>query len=421
MTLIKTSFLSLIATTVKILAGLSINKAVSVFVGPSGLAVIGQFQNIMQLSMTMAQGGINTGVTKYTAQYGVDGEQLIPLLATAARISLVCSLIVGLGLIIFSHFAAQQFLESAEFSYIFVLFGCTIVLFVINQLLLSIVNGLKEVKNFVLINVAQNTFSLFYTTLLVVYFGLDGALVALVTNQSIVLALVIWHLRNHAIVKLQTFKRKFDLAQAKKLFRYSAMAITTATAVPISHLVIRNYLGETLGWEKAGYWQAIWYISSMYLMVVTTTLGIYYLPRLSEINDKKKIVQELLAGYKLIMPVVMVMAVTIYLLKDFIIWLLFSPSFTPMRALFAWQLVGDVIKLAGWLLAYMMLAKAMTKLFILTELVFSGLFILLTFLFVNEFGLVGVTYAFALNYSLYLLVMIWCMRYRFFCYFSDPG
>ena len=70
----------------------------------------------------------------------------------------------------------------------------------------------------------------------------------------------------------------------------------------------------------------------------------------------------------------------------------------PMMELFTWQLVGDIIKISSWLLAYLMLAKAMTKIYIVTEVLFSLSFIILSILFINSFGLVGVTYAFTANY-----------------------
>jgi antigen flippase len=40
-------------------------------------------------------------------------------------------------------------------------------------------------------------------------------------------------------------------------------------------------------------------------------------------------------------------SLTVWLLRDFAIWLLFSDRFTAMRDLFAWQLVGDVLKGRG--------------------------------------------------------------------------
>ncbi|WP_127470646.1 O-antigen translocase [Thiomicrorhabdus aquaedulcis] len=410
MTLVKTSILSFIATAIKLLAGLVINKAVAVYIGPAGLAMVGQFQNFIQLVMTAAQGAINSGVTKYAAEYGKDNERIPILFSTASKISLVASVLVGVGIVVFSNYASLQFLKSENYGYIFVIFGFTIVLFVINNLLLSILNGLKEIKTWVIINIIQSIYGLIFTTLLIVYLGLDGALIALVTNQSVIFLIVLWMLRKHQVIKLENFKGAFDKPEAKKLGGFALMAITSAATVPVSHLIVRNYIGENLSWDDAGYWQAIWYISTMYLMVVTTTLSIYYLPKLSEITDKAVLRQELLHGYKIIMPIVIVMSLTIFLLKDFIIWLLFTEDFAPMRELFLWQLIGDVMKLAAWLIAYLMLAKAMTKTFIITEIAFSLSFVLLSIWFVDQYGLVGMSYSFAVNYSMYFFVMIWATK-----------
>jgi len=388
-------------------AALVINKAVAVYIGPAGLALIGQFQNFTQLVMTAAQGAINGGVTKYTAEYGKDDLRIPALFSTASKISLVSSVVVGTGIILFSKIASLEFLKTEEYSYIFVIFGFTIILFVVNGLLLSILNGLKEIKTWVIINIIQSIYSLIFTALLIVFLGLDGALIALVTNQSVIFLIVLWMLRKHKIIKLENFKGAFDKPEAKNLAGFSVMALTSAATIPVSHMIVRNYLGENLSWDQAGYWQAMWYISTMYLMVVTTTLSIYYLPRLSEITDKSELRKELWQGYKIIMPIVIAMSVTIFFLKDFIIWLLFTKEFEPMRELFLWQLVGDVVKLAAWLIAYLMLAKAMTKTFVSTEIVFSVSFVLLSIGLVDHFGLVGMSYAFAVNYSLYLVVMIW--------------
>lgn len=410
MTLIKTSILSFIATAIKILSGIVINKAIAIYIGPAGLALIGQFQNFTQLVMTVAQGAINSGVTKYTAEYGENDKRVSILFSTAGKISLFSSVVVGVGVILFSNYASLYFLKTESYTHIFVIFGFTLVLFVINNLLLSILNGLKEITTWVKINIIQSIYSLIFTTLLIFWLGLDGALIALVTNQSVVLLIVIWMLKNHPLINLENFRSNFDRVEAKKLAGFAAMAITSAATVPVSHLIIRNYIGGQLGWEAAGYWQAIWYISTMYLMVVTTTLGVYYLPKLSGITDKIELRKELLQGYKIIMPIVIVMSMGIFFLKDFIIWLLFSEDFKPTRELFLWQLIGDIFKLAAWLISYLMLAKAMTKTFIVTEIVFSVLFVVLSIFFVNRFGLIGMSYAFSVNYSVYFIVMIFVTK-----------
>ena len=63
MNLSQTSFLSLFATAIKMLSGFVINKTAAVYIGPSGIALIGQLQNVVQLVLTLGQGAINSGVT----------------------------------------------------------------------------------------------------------------------------------------------------------------------------------------------------------------------------------------------------------------------------------------------------------------------------------------------------------------------
>ncbi len=67
---------------------LGINKILAVYVGPAGYATLGQFQNAVQMISTLASGAINTGVTKYTAEYHEDDERQRAVWRTAGTIAL---------------------------------------------------------------------------------------------------------------------------------------------------------------------------------------------------------------------------------------------------------------------------------------------------------------------------------------------
>lgn len=412
MTLIKTSVLTGISTIIKVISAFVINKVIAIYVGPSGLAIVGQLQNFMELIVTFSNGAISNGIVKYTAEYQTI-EQKQKIFSSSIVISLVCSLIISIFLFGFSDYLSELILKDVQYSSVFIVFGVTVFLFALNTVLMSILNGQKEIKKYILVNIAGSIFSLFFTSFLIIQLNLMGALYALVTNQSIIFFVTLAFVIKSNWFRLEYFKQGLDKESLVKLSKYSLMAITSALTVPVSHLIIRNYIGENLGWDSAGYWQGIWYISTMYLMVITTSLSVYYLPRLSEIQDNTELKKEIFNGYKIIIPIVFFMSILIFLLKEYIILIAFSDKFMPMMELFAWQLIGDVIKIASWLLAYLMLAKAMTKVFIYTEIGFSVLFVLLSIYFINMFGLVGITYAFSLNYFLYLVVMIFIFRKRF--------
>src|SRR5690606_35891789 len=146
-------------------------------------------------------------------------------------------------------------------------------------------------------------------------------------------------------------------------------------------------------------------LSTVYLLLVTTTLGVYYLPRLSELNAIDEIKKEVYLGYKFIFPLAVLGGICVFILRDWIINLLFSPSFAPMQDLFLWQMMGDALKIGSWILAYLMLSKAMTKLYICTEIIFTVSLIALTYICTQVFGFEGVSIAHLINYGLYWIVI----------------
>ena len=103
------------------------------------------------------------------------------------------------------------------------------------------------------------------------------------------------------------------------------------------------------------------------------------------------------------MPIVIVLAIAVYLLRDIAISLVFTEAFRPARNLFAVQLMGDIIKILAWLYAYPMLSHGATKMFITTEVLFSLSFILLAFLLVKKYGVHGANYAYGLSYVFYFI------------------
>ena len=227
MNLIRTSLLSVISTFFRLLSALVINKAIATFIGPTGLALIGQFQNFTQIALVLAQGGINNGVVKYNAELISENKDITILNSTAIRISLLSSLFIGFLMAIFSNYLSDYIFNSPNYSYVFIVFGITIFFFVINQLLLSILNGLKEIRLFIGINISQSIYSLIFTSLAILTYGLVGALIAMVTNQSIIFITVVWRLRKHPIISLRLFNANYDKKIANKLFKYSVMALTS--------------------------------------------------------------------------------------------------------------------------------------------------------------------------------------------------
>ena len=107
----------------------------------------------------------------------------------------------------------------------------------------------------------------------------------------------------------------------------------------------------------------------------------------SSVKACAPLVAELRLAYRYIMPAVLLLAVGIYICRGWVTALLFSADFSAANSLYAPQLIGDVVKIASFVLSYVMLAKAMTRLFVASEFAFAISYVVLVYLFTARFGM----------------------------------
>jgi PST family polysaccharide transporter len=404
--LVKTTFFSGIITFIRIASGFVASKIVALFTGPAGVALIGAFSNFIAIILTLANGAINTGVVKYTAEYGEDELKLKSLFSTSLRISIACSAIVGLILLSLAPYVSIWIFTKGEYANVIRVLGVTIVFYSINSLFISILNGRGQINTYTIVNTIGSVVGLIFTITLVYFFKINGALYALVLAQSIVFFITATLIIKSEWFTWEHFNQSFNKIIASKLSHFSLMAIVSALTVPVSQIVLRNMVINKMGIESAGYWQGVMRISDGYLMLIITSLSTYYLPKLSSLKTDYELKKEIFQAYKYFLPVVLLGCILIYSFRFLIIKVLFTANFLAMDPLFIWQLIGDFLKMAAWILAYTMIAKAMTKAFIFCEIGFSIAYVLWGYILVNFFGLRGITIAFAVNYFIYLVLMV---------------
>jgi O-antigen/teichoic acid export membrane protein len=413
MNLIRTSFFTTLSTIVSFISGFILIKFIAVKIGPGGIAQLGQFQNTTALFSMIGTASISVGVVKYLSQFKDDNLKKQQLISTAAIIITILSILTSILVIAFSKMLSLIAFHDYNYWKVYTLFGISLTLISLNTLFASIFNGLKEIKKLTLIGISGAFLNIMFTVFLANVLGVTGVLMAISFTAFILFIINFLVFKN---IKDLSFNFTFKLFNKKLLIlllSYTMMSVISSALIPISQLLIRNFIINKLTLTDAGNWQAISKISEYYLAFITTVLGVYYLPTLSGIDTKKDLKIEILKGYKIILPIVAILAFSIFSFKSLIIKTLFTREFSGMDKLFLFQMIGDFLKIGSWLLAYLMLAKAMIKIFIITEIMFTVSLVVFTYLFVSKFGLVGTTYAFALNYLLYWICMAIIMKQYF--------
>lgn len=410
MNLFRTSFYTSVSTAVTFICGFIVAKVVAVQIGPPGVAMVGQFQNIVAIIIMFGNGAISMGIVKHLSQSKGDVKMQQRIITTGLSIVCICSLVLSLLVITFSSQLSVLTFRSEAYQLVYTAFGVFLFFSSVNAVMGNIFNGLQEIKKLTASNIALSITGIVSTVSFAYLLGVKGVLIAL--NVTALFAfgvnlLLFKRLANH---RFSFSFHKLDIHIVRSLSSFSLMTVFSTVLLPAIQLFVRNKIISSYTITDAGYWQGVTKISDYYLAFVTTVLGIYYLPKLSEIQERQELRSEILRGYMRILPIVGALALLIFLLRRYVVLALFSTDFLPMMPLFAFQLVGDFLKISGYLIAFLLWAKAMVKTFLITEVVFACTSVLFSHLFITWYGLVGATYAFALNYLLYLITMAFLMR-----------
>jgi O-antigen/teichoic acid export membrane protein len=409
MNLLKTSFYTSVSTAINFISGFIIVKVVAVKIGPAGIALVGQFQNITAILTILATAAISTGVIKYLSEHQSDPIKRNQIINTAFVIALVSSLIVSIFVMCASGYLSVAAFKTTNFWLVFFLFGFFLITISFNIIFSAILNGLKAIRQFTIINICASITGVVLAIIFTYNFGIEGVLISGTASAVIIFFINLFIFKKLNIKWKPDFK-SWDKKVVKMLSGFSLMAIVSGIVAPVMQVFIRDRIMSQFSVTDAGYWQAVTKISDYYLGFITTVLAVYYMPRLSEIQSKKLLRAEILKGYKIVLPVVAILAFAIWLLKDFIIHLLFTPEFLPMKPLFTYQLLGDFFKIGSWLLGYLMIAKAMIKSYIITEIIFAISYVILSYFFMNHFGIIGATYSFCINYGVYWILIFFLMK-----------
>ena len=404
--LVRVASLNSTSVFIRIISGILTTKAIAAFIGPEGMALIGNLRNLLSSIHSIAILGIYNGVVKYVSDFKNNILELSKTISTAFYLGFISTTIISFLCYYNADLLNRWIFGAYDYSYIFKVIALAVPFYSLNMFSFSIINGFSKYKILLVINIIGQILGLSITLILIWQNNIDGALVSVVITPSIIFLITLVAITNRRSLSFQIKASNFDLSIIKKLSVFSLMALITAIFLPLVTIVIRNYIIDNIGMKEAGYWEGMNRISNYYLMFVNSLLALYILPRFSEINKIKEFRKEVLNFYKTLMPAFGIGLVVIYLFRDFIVSIIFSNEFRPMEDLFLWYLLGDFVKVLSVVIAYQFLAKKMFWHYMITEVFLVLLIYFSSIYFIDLYGVRGATIAHFVTYLFYFGVIL---------------
>ncbi|MCT4716367.1 O-antigen translocase [Enterobacteriaceae bacterium H18W14] len=410
--LLSVTFFTGLLTLSRMMAGFLISKVIAVYTGTTGMALLGQAQNLITMLNGIINAPTSNAVVRYTSEYCDQGyTACAPWWRASVQWAMIfCCSLIPVGILLSKHISIWLF-EGPDYSWLISVMFLVLPFSGIATLLNSVINGHQHYKKYVSLGIISVIISTIIMVVLVIIWGINGALIAASVQSGLIGIVMFLACFRQPWLKLRFWWGVVDSEHRKKIGGYILIAIASAVSMPLALIAMRKIIITQVGWDAAGQWQAVWKISEVYLSVMTMALGIYFLPQLAKLKTFNEIRSEINDTAKIIVPIVILMAAGVYFFRDLAITILFTEKFRAARELFAIQLVGDVFKITSWLYAYPMISRGATKWFVGSEVFFSITLVVMTALLVPYFQTDGANIAYTINYLIYLVFVFCAMKY----------
>lgn len=403
-TILKTTGVFGFAQLLKILVGLVSSKFVALFLGTTGIGVVGLLQNTLTIITSLTGFGINiSGVRMVALSYSENNQrEFSKTILTLKRWSILTGLLgFLLTLILAKPLSIWTFGSSDYVNWFFILS----INFIFSSLAVNkmvVLQGTRSMKAIALSTVIYAILATFVTIPIYYFFRMDG-IVAVLVLTTVLNYLVNWFFsRKIEIIPVQvsvkeTLSRGIEMIQLGFL-----LSINVIFGQIMSYLLKLYFNFQNTSDSVLGLYVVASTLLITYVGMIFSAMSTDFYPRLTVVQKVNSQVKEMVndqieVALLLITPLIL----GFYFLAPVVVRLLYSKDFLNVVLILKLALLAIIVKAIIWPLAFVILAKGEKKLYFKQELIGDAMNIGFTILFYEYFGLIGIGLAMLFNYTVY--------------------
>ncbi len=403
------------SSVINILIGLVRTKFIAVLLGPVGIGLIGLYTGLMSTATTVASMGIGTVGTRQIAEaLGNNDERALIVVRRAMFWGSLLLASAG-ALVVWSlrEELAVKVLGGPEHATIVGWLALGVLFSVASASQGALIQGMRRIGDMARLSVFSSLLNSLFGVALLWRWGQAGLVAFVLIGPLISFLLGHWYVSRLPALSYSTITMQEMAKQWQILMRLGVPFMGAGLVGVLAQLWIRVEVGNSLGAQSLGHFQAAWTISMQYIGFVLAAMGADYYPRLTSVILDHKAATALVNEQT---EVAMLLSAPVFIamigLAPWGIHVLYSADFVPAIIVLRWQVLGDVLKVASWPLGFIILAAGDGKTFFFAEtLVFLVMGVLIAGLS-SSIGLQITGIAFMVCYMVYLPLVYWIARRR---------
>ena len=403
------------ASIINILIGLVRTKIIAVLLGPTGIGLVSLYTGLLSTATAVATMGIGTVGTRQIAEaLAKDDERVLAVVRRAMFWGALLLASAG-ALVVWSlrEVLAVKVLGGVEHANIVSMLALGVAFSVAGASQGALIQGMRRIGDMARLSVYGSVMNAVLGVALLWQWGQAGLVAYVLIGPLVSFLIGHWYVSRLPKVASDSIAVREMVHQWQTLLRLGIPFMGAGVVGVMVQLWIRVEVGNTLGAESLGHFQAAWTISMQYIGFVLAAMGADYYPRLTGVIHDHKTASRLVNEQT---EIALLLSAPVFIamigLTPWVINLLYSAEFTPAVDVLRWQILGDVLKVASWPLGFVILAAGTGKTFFWTEtlvaLVMGGLIAG----FSSSVGLQITGIAFLVSYAVLLPLVYWLAKLR---------
>jgi PST family polysaccharide transporter len=396
----------------RLLIGLISQKVIAVFLGASGLTIIANLRNFIEILTSFSSLGVQNGVIVETAanrnkklyQSFMNSKLTLMFIVSAIMFAILWWQI--------DLISSKLFFESSDESIVRAL-SFTIPFMGLAVLIEAFLSGKKSFKVVANLQLATNVFATITMIVLIYFYGLQGAIIAMVIRPMIGFGLYFSYFKSTTYNSSLLSHFSPEISQLKTLLPYILMTLISVGFVRAIEIWLRYLITDKIDINAAGYWTAMNGISSNYFLFISYVFTLYVLPKFAENNSSFSLFNEVKAVLITLLPIVTTAMIGVYMFRVPIIKVLYTTDFVGITSLFKWQLGADWVRVIFLVFAYYLVANKFIIKYFIVEFFSFAIYVVGSFYLVELYGIEGVVMAnFARYVGCLILIVVLLIKKR---------
>jgi O-antigen/teichoic acid export membrane protein len=400
-----------------VLVSIAKSKFAAIFIGPSGLGILGLLNSTLDLIIGFAKLGLDVSAVKEIseAKEVKQANKVSRVIVILKRLTWFTGLLGTIITIILSPWLSKVAFGNTDYTLSFILISMAVFF---NQLTvgnLAILQGLRKLKNLAKATLWANFCSLIVIIPLYYYLGVKG-IVPVIILTSIFTFIFSWYFSKQFYEKSDKIVLRALFSEGSQMMKLGFVLSLGGLATVLTIYLIQIFITNRGGLVEVGFYNAAFIIINAYVGVVFNAMSKDYFPRLASIANQNNLLvtvvnQQALVAILLLTPIIVVFLA----FSPLIINILFTKEFLPIIGILTFGILATLFKAVSWTMGYILVAKGDSKLFILTEVGFNLLLLLMSVFGYIYVGLIGVGISYLLYYIIYLIgiKIITTQKYNF--------